>query len=421
MALAVAVTVGTLWAVGAFASPRASSPPLRVTGVPELATFAPARNASESLVRNVSGGPWTLLYAEGIDARNVSSVPSVLYTPWGFGCTLSAVGGGATELSVPAFTGNDSSGVAPWWILVFQAEGLGTALVVQVTGGAATPAGLLTGNCLASERIIGSVPSSVINSPEAAASAWNETGASYLATYSNATVTLSLSPQSRQGFGLEEYGPVSLWSIDYNGCDAFGISGNGSQPAGSVSFNASSDAPGPGSYELSNCRPITTPYGPPISSALTLGPGSASTCATGSSVAPGGIGGCLPGDATITLNLNASVVELGSVVLSVDLCSDIGGLLECELATTSPGPGALSVLSGNDHVLASTTVASGALTMGAAGWTDLMAGVSNSTLLTATDLLEFDLGTTTPLSAAGALVTVMGENGYEGYVESFVA
>ncbi|MFZ1023175.1 MAG: hypothetical protein WAN87_03470 [Thermoplasmata archaeon] len=416
--VAVVVTFAGLYAVGAFSIHGSSS---IVISAPLLPSFAQAYNANSRVVSNVSGGPWTLESVQGIDAIHSESVPSATSLPWGYGCSIVPAGGGTLVLTAPAFTGNLSSGLAAWWGFVYAAPSGTTALLVQVASGMAAPAGLLSGSCPATARLLYSIPDDVVGSEVAAHTAWTQTGADYFANYSSSTESLALLPADTSIPGVAPLIALSpppespIWYVGYNGCDAFGTLNRSSQPSNAVFVNATTGGIYGVAGELggTNCWAENPPNTPFVGEALGLGNASVGTCPSGGSASPGDLGGCAPGDTIVTLRLNASVVNLGGLGLEVLQCTNLSqGGGECNWYAPPSGRGAIAALNEVAQVVASSSFASGYLVMNGT-WMSYVSGYSDATTLLPSDTLVVDLGTSAPIVAPGFLVEVCGSGPYD--------
>jgi hypothetical protein len=223
VAVALVVAFSTLYVAGVYPFERSS--PLGS----EL-TFSEARAAATRSADGYGGGSWALVLAGGVDLAASTSVPlGQNLSGSGLNCSVQYLSG-ASELTVPAFHGSVSSGTSPFWLFVFR-DASGNALVISVANGVATrlaSAGAGT-TCTEALGILGAVPDSIVDSPQAVSLADQAGGGAFLQAHPNATVALALIG------GVSLFGQARVqWIVVYTTCN-----GNGS--AGST-FNATVNA-----------------------------------------------------------------------------------------------------------------------------------------------------------------------------------
>jgi hypothetical protein len=419
-----AIVLGVLVATGVFAhafgsggSPGATTPPAA-----SPVSYFQARSASEAEADQQPGGPWNLEDVYGFDSNESHSYVSISDAPWAFGCSAVGVAGASTAVTIPAYDGNTSRGLAPWWGFLYQSLSASYAVFVQVTGASSVAASSLNGTCYANALVHVAIPESVIDSPVAAAAAWNETGAAYLGAHPNATTTFALSAMtgaSPGGSGLAI--PDAQWQVGYDGCDPFGWNGAAQQPSVLAEVNASSGRAVGSAGGTSDCGPPSSPT--PGDVGFALGPASPliGACASGENTgaSPGQSGGCFPGDATLTVALNFSLLTLGSIGVGASTCTtNLGGTF-CQGVEVGATPGALAVLDGQGEVIASTPVSSGMLETASSGWELFAPGASNATALSANDSIVIDLGSGAPFLGTGVIAWFYGHGLYGGEIDDY--
>jgi len=100
-------------------------------------SYSSAESSANPISDTVSGGPWSLLLAEGLDlttSYSNSTPPS--------GCTIA---GGSGMISYGAYDGNYSSGLLSDWLFVYLNSDRTSELAVEVSGGHASEVGVLQG------------------------------------------------------------------------------------------------------------------------------------------------------------------------------------------------------------------------------------------------------------------------------------
>lgn len=209
--------------------------PLRQPGE----TFAPAATAANKAVDSVSGGPWELVAAIGY--APVSATQTSGNATLGSGCAIAPAGGTiVSSVYVPAFSGSFSAGAATWWGLFYLNPSTRHVLVVEVTGGTATPLLIASGTCVSTLQKISPVPPNLIDSSAAAATLWNSGGSLFASAHSQLSLNLEMviaGGGTFDGYSL----PGATWLIDYSPCLPLGLGGpTGSQPEFEGLVNATS-------------------------------------------------------------------------------------------------------------------------------------------------------------------------------------
>jgi hypothetical protein len=113
-------------------------------------------------------------------------------------------------------------------------------LLVEVTGGTATPLLIASGTCVSKLQDISPVPPNVIDSSAAAATVWNDGGSLFASVHSKLSLNLEMAVAGGgtfDGYSL----PGATWLIDYSPCLPLGLGGpTGSQPEFEGLVNATS-------------------------------------------------------------------------------------------------------------------------------------------------------------------------------------
>lgn len=195
-----------------------------------ILTYSEARPVADRTVGGFEGGNWNLLFAAGLVSSRSLTLPVNTTTIANLSCTFTPIS--STEnLTLPAFTGNRSAGVAPAWEFAYASVTGGIALV-SVVGGKGTVAGTLSGTRCALAGLLSPIPGDVIDSSQAAAAVRPEAQA-FLASDPNASAVFGIGPAVL--FGGSSFQPE--WFLVYTTCTA------GHSPVGTGSeFNATVNA-----------------------------------------------------------------------------------------------------------------------------------------------------------------------------------
>lgn len=196
-------------------------------------TYSEARPIADRAVGGYEGGGWALLVAAGVDSAAAVSVPVNSSAAGSENCTLTLASGANTTVSVPAFSGNRTAGVAPAWEFLYRNSD-GVVAVVTVVNGGATVIGTIGGRtCTSLFGLFSPVPSTVIDSSQAGAAVASD-AAAFLAEYPNASARFGLIG----GFSLLGLSSVGAeWGVAYSTCPVgASVSGTGTE------FNATVNA-----------------------------------------------------------------------------------------------------------------------------------------------------------------------------------
>jgi len=177
-------------------------------------TYSGARSVAGSTMSGYQGGGWSLLAAIGLDSSTNASLPvntSALGNLTSFGCAFH-LSAGVTSITVPAFTGNRSSGEAPTWAFGYRNS---TAIAItSVVNGQATVLGTLTGtSCSIAAQFVTPLPGNVIDSSQAASDV-EPYAATFLADHPDASAAFEL----HGAFSFENASSPAAWIVAYSTC-----------------------------------------------------------------------------------------------------------------------------------------------------------------------------------------------------------
>ena len=197
-------------------------------------TYAHAKPIADAAMANFRGGGWVPVVASGVAPENstVVALNATSVAP-STNCTLNANAGAPTSLTVPAYNGTRTSGVAPLWDFIYK-NVTGVAAIVVVLNGQATVIGTISGGvCASLFGFLSPIPSNVIDSSQVAAAVAGA-AATFLSSYPNASTVYAL--LGGFNFGVISSGPQ--WSVIYTTCSpgSTGSVGVGAQ------FNATVNA-----------------------------------------------------------------------------------------------------------------------------------------------------------------------------------
>jgi hypothetical protein len=192
------------------------------TSVATVLTYSGARPIADHTVGGFGGGGWTLLLAVGLVSPTAEATPTnmtalgnltayCIYTP------ISGLGG----FTLPAYSGNRSSGASPAWEFAYR-NGSGTVTLVSVIDGQGTVLATLSGlECSIGAALFHSVPGNAIDSAQAAADV-RPAARAFLAAHPNASAVYALIG----GVHFETLNVNLEWSIVYSTC-SFGSTAGG--------------------------------------------------------------------------------------------------------------------------------------------------------------------------------------------------
>ena len=194
--------------------------------------YSSATRTANSVATGVSGGPWNLVVAFGVNLA--VSITALANATVGSGCTYSAPGGGAppSTLFVPRYGGSFSSGGSPWWGMVYFQPISHDVLLVDVINGSAQSVLVASGSCTNTFENYTTIPAKVVDSPTVASAVWgpNGGGAAFLAAHSNRSFNMFMGVLGGGSACLITAGPC--WLVEYTPCNPFGQSNPaGNQPS----------------------------------------------------------------------------------------------------------------------------------------------------------------------------------------------
>jgi hypothetical protein len=374
----VAVVVVAAALLGAVASGWLSSS-TSGSGATAPTSYASAESIASSTAAQVYPGPWSLYAVIGADDRQA-------YTNSSFGASSGCtVTGGTDVLSIPATTGNYSSGDLSAWIFVYASATTDAELAIEVTGTHGTELGVATGaSCGSPPSALLPVPSGALDSTQVAKVLLGDSEVeAFIHNYTSANATYALYNPRGGNVGAS-------WEVEYTVC---GQSLLGAPPSSagtrggiveatvnattgvvtSVEYQASFPCAGGGS----------PPTRIPIGTAFAAGNPVRSLCPTGDSYAREG---CTAGDYTYTLTVEASTLNLSSVLFEVELSN--GGVYSVS------GEGGFSVVNISGLVIAQSSPSTELEML--APWSTYNPPAASGTPLTSLDTIEIDVGTANP-------------------------
>ena len=192
-------------------------------------SYTTAEGLANTTSSRVAGGPWQLVtalgYAPAVEVQ--TSANSSLPT----GCNVTSAGEGlSTSVVLPAFAGSFSSGLAPWWGMIYYEATTAQLLVVDVVGGVATALLIASGSCVSEFQKLAPIPSDAEDSPAAASAAWGQGGSAFVSAHSNLTLNLEIALIGGGSYGGAPIGPS--WLVEYSPCLPLELGGpTGTQPA----------------------------------------------------------------------------------------------------------------------------------------------------------------------------------------------
>ena len=264
------------------------APSSRWSSVPGQ-SFQPVESQSASVL---PAGSWELTNAIGIAAWNTTSLALNL-TTIPVNCTMSYSGGAApTQITLPAFRGNLTSGVAPIWLLDYVDPSAGMAAAVVDEGSATLLFTAAGASCPLVPTNVMAIPTTVVDSSVAAQALAGAGIASYLAANPSG---ISLIMNLVAGLPTALGGLSPQWVFSYTPCNGI-LGANVSGPTNATVFSGIVNAT-TGAVKQARALPYSCQSTPPsvsIASVFALGLPSLVTGA-GSNVSLS-IQGCQSGD-----------------------------------------------------------------------------------------------------------------------------
>jgi hypothetical protein len=227
--VAVIVVVAALYLVGVGPFHRNSAN--SGSTVSSGATYDTARSQAEQAAGAYGSGSWSVLFAGGVDLSSSvllsTALPSDLFTSAGISGCVGTAEDTSTATTLLAFTGNFSSGQAPDWMF-FLVNAQGTVASATVVNGQATIWEVYQGSgCSVIGTVLGSVPSSAVDSPTAVSAAMGDGGSGAGTRFMSDHPGGYLSVSAWAG---------GAWYVDYTTCPAIG---NGTAGTTYYEYNAS--------------------------------------------------------------------------------------------------------------------------------------------------------------------------------------
>jgi hypothetical protein len=226
-------------------------------------TYDQARPIADRTAAGFAGGGWALLVSAGLVSPVAETAPLPTGSLSSLHCTFTVVSG-TGNFTLPAYSGNRSSGAAPAWEFVYRNASGGVALVSVVNGQGEVLGTFSGGECSLLFALFAPVPSNVIDSSLAAAA---------VAPYANAFLSGHANASAEFGLvggilaGSSSRGPE--WSIAYSTC-ALSSTATGTGAVFNATVNATSGRVISFSTVLSEaCGSRQTPYS--LSNSLVFG------------------------------------------------------------------------------------------------------------------------------------------------------
>ena len=244
----------------------AGAPSSLWTSVPGR-SFSPVESQSTSVL---PAGSWELSSAAGIAAWNTTTL-SLDLTSISGNCAMDFSGGSPpTQITLPAFRGNLTTGVAPIWLFEYVDPSAGMSAAVIDEG---SPTLLFTAagaNCPLVPTNVTAIPPTIVDSSVAAQALAVAGAANYLAANPSG---ISLIMSLAAGLPLTLGGTSPQWFFSYSPCTDL-LGGNISGPANATAFsgivNATTGAVEQAQPVPNSCQNI--PPSPPLASVFGLGP-----------------------------------------------------------------------------------------------------------------------------------------------------
>ncbi len=350
----------------------------------------PAESTATTYANGVSGGPWTLAIASGIDSTTAETI--LTSTLSNGSCPLS--GGTISSISIPAYSGPYSNGAAEAWLFEFESPGRTTTLLVVVQGGTAAEVGEALGTGCAVSPV--GVPADAISSSTAAADATaTANGTKFVQEFGSANATYLLLTGEHLG------APTSNWYIEFSACST------GNRTSFFADLNATTGGvsaeilEGPSPYAACSAGGRT-----PIGTALAIGDSNESPLFVGGTNATYTGSGCAAGHYCYVLVVESADQGLSPSDFSLEVKTATGAV------DTSPQPGGFTFVDEiNGTIEAQTASTSAGGSLSASTWT-----VGSGVQITSLFELIIDTGSTTSPAGTGLVATVVGVGSYSGTI-----
>jgi len=191
-------------------------------GTPVPYSQAVATGISGAL--SASGGPWTLVAAEGLGIPGGVTSPN-LDSIGQSGCVYTPSPGAPTTVSFPGTPSNASAGELSTWIFFAKNTAASAILLIEVSDGSATPLVTATGaSCVGTFTGLGAINATgVLDSPAIASELNQGGGATFLQNHTGATEVFILLG------GESETSGNPTWTLLYSTCGFAATSGSGTE------------------------------------------------------------------------------------------------------------------------------------------------------------------------------------------------
>jgi hypothetical protein len=378
LVVVVAVVVVAAAFLGAVASGWLSSS-TSSSGTSAPTSYASAESIASGTAAQVYPGPWSLYAVIGADDRQA-------YTNSSFGGSSGCrVTGGTDVLSIPATTGNYSSGDLSAWIFAYVSTTNDAQLAIEVTGTHATELGVASGaSCGSPLSALLPVPTGVLDSTQVAKILLGDSEVeAFLHNYTSANATYTLLNPRGGNVGAS-------WGVEYTVCglNVLGVPQSPSGTRGGIvqaTVNATTGVISSVAYQASfPCAGSGSgPTEIPLGTAFAAGNPVRSVCPTGDTYA---LEGCTAGDYTYTLTVETSTLNLSSVLFEVTTSN--GGVYSISTE------GGFSIVNISGLVVAQSSPSTELAML--APWSTYNPPASSGTPLTSLDTIEIDMGTANP-------------------------
>ncbi|MCI4343176.1 MAG: hypothetical protein L3J92_03550 [Thermoplasmata archaeon] len=194
---------------------------------PNFGTPAPYSQAivtGTSGALSASGGPWTIVAAEGLGLSGGITSPN-LDSIGQSGCDYTPSPGAPTTVSFPGTPSNASAGELSTWIFFAKNTAASAILLIEVSDGSATPLVTATGaSCITTFTSLGAINATgVLDSPAIASELNQGGGATFLQNHTGATEVFIL----LGGDSATSGNPT--WTLLYSTCAFTATSGSGTE------------------------------------------------------------------------------------------------------------------------------------------------------------------------------------------------
>lgn len=191
------------------------------------AAFSQAVSVAAAEGQNASGGPWTIVAAEGLGVGSGGSQANAEFVGSG-GCTFTPVAGGASLVTVLGTPLGATPGEVATWVFLAKNASLNVILMGEVNDGQASLGVFVTGcswvGTFASLGVVSGA--SDIDSTTVATDFDENGGSSFLLNHTVSTQLFVVVGGSSSTDG------VAAWEVMYSTCSLFASGGNGTWLSG---------------------------------------------------------------------------------------------------------------------------------------------------------------------------------------------